>query len=58
MNDTVLLITGTVVFGLMLIGVVMTILEFSQTNANGPRDEREKPISPLANKHSENAENG
>lgn len=58
MNDTVLLITGIVVFGLMLIGVVMTILEFSQTSANGPRGERENPTSSAANKHAEGAENG
>jgi hypothetical protein len=28
MNDTVLLFTGAGVFGLMLIGIVLTVLEF------------------------------
>ncbi len=30
MTDTTLLLTGVVVFGLMAIGVLMTILEFRQ----------------------------
>ena len=30
MNDSVLLMTGMVVFGLMLVGIVSTILEFRQ----------------------------
>lgn len=29
MNDTVLLITGIAVFGLMLIGVLLTVVEFN-----------------------------
>lgn len=30
MNDTVLLLTGISVFGLMLIAIVLTVLEFQQ----------------------------
>ena len=39
MNDTILLFTGAGVFGLMLIGIIFTVLEFRHL---GERDERAK----------------
>jgi hypothetical protein len=38
MNDTVLLITGIGVFGLMLIAVILTVVEFSQMDKRRKRD--------------------
>jgi hypothetical protein len=37
MNDTALLLTGIGVFGLMLIAIVMTVLEFRQLSAGDKR---------------------
>ena len=35
MNDTVLLFTGIGVFGLMLIAVILTVVEFAQMDKRG-----------------------
>ena len=39
MNDTLLLYTGVFVFGLMLVGVVLTVVEFRQL---GKKDEKRR----------------
>ena len=38
MSDTVLLFTGIGVFGLMLIAVILTVVEFSQMDKRRKRD--------------------
>ena len=39
MNDTILLFTGASVFGLMLVGIIFTVLEFRQL---GERDKQRR----------------
>jgi hypothetical protein len=52
MSDTFLLLTGTAVFSLMLIGVVLTVLEFNQMQKNGDSTNREKSALSAATAHS------
>jgi hypothetical protein len=58
MNDTALLITGVAVFCLMLIGMVLTALEFNQLNAGSRRDRRKNPIDSNAHSHHASDEQG
>ena len=58
MSNTVLLMTGIVVFGLMLIGVVLTAMEFSQvqrTKSSTPHEQAD--LSATTSRHNQESRN-
>jgi len=51
MSDSVLLLTGIAVFSLMLIGVVLTALEFKQMQKKNLSSNREKSTPTASRSH-------
>jgi hypothetical protein len=48
MNDTILLFTGIGVFGLMLIAVILTVVEFAQMDERHKRVDSEASAAPAS----------
>lgn len=49
MSDTLLLLTGIAVFSLMLIGVVLTAIEYKQLERRSRLSSRDKSVSSTSN---------
>lgn len=49
MSDTLLLLTGIAVFSLMLIGVILTAMEYKQLERRSRLSSRDKSVSSTSN---------